>query len=60
MKKEILSSENKKGKMAIRVYPPWEKNLNNTALKTQKWQEEYFIDLRNNIDKNKILKLYFK
>ena len=42
--KKILKTENQKGKMAIRVYPTWELNLNDGAKKTQKWQKEYFID----------------
>lgn len=41
----ILKTESQKGKMAIRVYPSWEKDLNATATRTQKWQVEYFKDL---------------
>ncbi|MGX8004264.1 MepB family protein [Staphylococcus hominis] len=43
LKKGLFSSEKHKGKMAIRVYPSWEKNLNKTALNTQKWQIAYFF-----------------
>lgn len=51
--KKILKTENQKGKMAIRVYPTWELNLNDRAKKTQKWQKEYFIDSStlDNLDK---------
>ncbi|UEX89906.1 MepB family protein [Staphylococcus ratti] len=45
LEKGILSSDHTKGKMAFRVYPCWEKALNATALRTQKWQAPYFIDL---------------
>lgn len=45
LKKNILRTLQKKGKMATRVYPLWEKFLNETAEQTQKWQLEYFIDL---------------
>lgn len=31
--------------MAIRVYPSWDKPTSNQAIKTQKWQLEYFIEL---------------
>lgn len=40
--KGILSTRDCKGKMAMRFYPPWCKNLNKTAQSTQKWQLEYF------------------
>ncbi|MFW3591324.1 MepB family protein [Staphylococcus caprae] len=58
LKKGILSHDEKKGKMAFRVYPVWETNLNTTALKTQKWQCNYFIDLTKNIKKELVLSLY--
>ncbi len=44
-KQGILRNETQKGKMAIRVYPRWESDLNPTATKTQKWQKDYFYDL---------------
>ncbi|GAA6825996.1 MepB family protein [Helicobacter pylori] len=43
--KGIVQSQNYKGKMALRVYPDWEQQLNKTALATQKWQSKYFEDL---------------
>lgn len=57
--KGILITEKYKGKMAFRVYPPWEAELNNTALKTQKWQQNYFVDLSEEINKKEIERLYF-
>ncbi|RIM96461.1 MepB family protein, partial [Staphylococcus shinii] len=50
-KKNIIANKDKKGKMAMRIYPSWEYNLNQTAFKTQKWQLNYFIDLTGNVDK---------
>jgi len=41
----ILRSPSKNGKMAFRIYPPWSKNLNSTAAKTQKQQVPYFVQL---------------
>ena len=41
----IISTKTSKGKMAMRFYPPWCQDLNKTALATQKWQLNYFIDL---------------
>jgi hypothetical protein len=43
--KGIISNGNNGGKRAIRVYPPWELNLNQQAYKTQKWQSKYFLEI---------------
>ncbi|MGX7025781.1 MepB family protein [Vagococcus hydrophili] len=59
-KQKILRSESQKGKMAIRVYPSWETDLNPTATKTQKWQLPHFVDLSEDIDVVKLTKLYKK
>lgn len=59
LEKGILSSETTKGKMAIRVYPPWEKGLNKTAAQTQKWQQDYFIDLTDYLDRERLEDFYF-
>lgn len=55
--KSILTCNLKLGKMAFRVYPRWVKQLNPTAFKTQQWQSKYFIDLTEDIEQEKILKL---
>lgn len=41
----ILSSNAKQGKMAFRVYTPWDKDLNVSATKTAKWQLPFFVEL---------------
>jgi len=50
---KILNSSKTTGKMAFRVYPSWENNLNRTATKTQLWQNAFFIDLSLKIDNQK-------
>lgn len=55
----ILKSDKQKGKMAMRVYPSWVSDLNETAKKTQAWQIVYFIDLSNGFDVEKVKELYF-
>ncbi len=55
----ILKSSKQKGKMAIRVYPSWVTELNTNAARTQTWQVEYFIDLSNNFELEKLKTLYF-
>ncbi|MDU1373352.1 MAG: MepB family protein, partial [Staphylococcus epidermidis] len=47
------------GKMAFRVYPTWEKDLNRVAHKTQEWQKQYFIDMSQTIDVPSIKRAYF-
>lgn len=58
LKKNIIESENNKGKMAMRVYPDWETELNKTAEQTKKWQSDYFIDLTNEINEVRFRELY--
>jgi hypothetical protein len=41
--KGIISTSDKVGKMGMRVYPSWDKGNNSQALKTQKWQLDYFV-----------------
>lgn len=42
--KGVLKTDTSSGKMAMRVYPNWCKELNETAQKTKNWQVPYFID----------------
>ena len=44
-KQNILRSSSTKGKMAIRVYSSWDKPTSEQAMKTQKWQLPYFVDM---------------
>ena len=58
----IVSTKNKEGKRAIRVYPPWDVTLSKQAQKTQKWQLDYFLEISNDkpIDIELLKKLYTK
>ena len=47
-KHDIISIEGQGGKRGIRVYPPWENNLNRQAQKTQEWQVQYFLNIPQN------------
>lgn len=42
--KGIVSTDQKEGKRAMRIYPPWDKTNNSQARKTQHWQLEYFVE----------------
>ncbi|MDG5471272.1 MepB family protein [Jeotgalibacillus sp. ET6] len=61
LKQNILKTATAKGKMAIRVYPGWEKPTSKQAIKTQKWQLEYFVDLSlsHHSPIQELLKLYY-
>ncbi|WP_369899792.1 MepB family protein [Bacillus manliponensis] len=60
LKEKILKTQKQKGKMAMRVYPIWDKPVSNQAKKSQMWQLHYFIDLSDieNIFIDKLLNLY--
>ena len=45
----IISQNEKGGKRGIRVYAPWNKPENKQAIKTQDWQANYFIEIKENL-----------
>ncbi len=45
LEKGIISGNGREGKRGIRIYPPWDKDLNKQAAKTQEWQLKYFLDI---------------
>jgi hypothetical protein len=44
LERRIISGNNKEGKRAMRIYPPWDNAVNPQAIKTQQWQLDYFVD----------------
>jgi hypothetical protein len=56
IEKNILTSAKKEGKRGFRVYPNWVTTTSNQAEKTKTWQNDYFIEIDNNIP-NKTTKL---
>lgn len=60
VKHDILKTATKKGKMAIRVYPRWDKPTSKQAIETQKWQLKYFVEVDhlNHLPFEELLKLY--
>ena len=58
IKKGIISTENKEGKRAFRVYPKWDTVISKQAIKTQKWQLEYFYEIGTSVNVENILELY--
>lgn len=43
----LISTDKKLGKLGFRVYPIWDEAENKQAVKTQKWQLNYFYDFSN-------------
>lgn len=60
LKHNILKTPATNGKMAIRVYPSWENPTSKQAIQTQKWQLEYFVEMKNknSLPILKLLNLY--
>lgn len=54
----LLSTHEKEGKRAFRVYPEWETTLNAQARKSQKWQLNYFFEISAAMDLDKVKKMY--
>ena len=46
IRKNILSTKDSNGKMSMRYYPPLCSNLNTTSRATQKWQLQYFREIK--------------
>lgn len=58
IKKGIISTEKKEGKRAFRVYPSWDIAKNKQAERTQKWQLDYFYQIDDSTNLNKVAELY--
>ncbi len=58
VKKGIVSTEEKEGKRAFRVYPKWDLVHNKQAERTQKWQLNYFYEINESVDLKKVIEFY--
>ena len=55
IKKGILSTDQKEGKRAFRVYPEWDSPTSQQARRTQKWQSEFFYEISDETDLTKAI-----
>lgn len=58
IQKGIVTTKKKEGKRGFRVYPSWNKTQSKQAEKTQKWQLNYFYEIDEATDFEKIRELY--
>lgn len=58
LEKGIISTSKKEGKRGFRVYPIWNKTISKQAIATQKWQLNYFFEIKEDLDFNFVKKLY--
>lgn len=60
IKHKIISDQGLEGKRAMRVYPPWDQTTNSQAMKTQRWQLEFFLEFSpdGKIDWDRMRKFY--
>jgi len=58
IKKGIISTKQKEGKRAFRVYPKWDIAKSKQAKQTQKWQLNYFYEINNLTDLKKVSELF--
>lgn len=58
IKKGIMSTEKKNGKRGFRVYPKWDVAKNKQAKRTQKWQLDYFYEIDDSTDLQRVNELY--
>ncbi|MBL4707443.1 MAG: MepB family protein [Flavobacteriales bacterium] len=56
----IISTDEREGKRGFRLYSNWDKTNNKQAIKTQKWQLDYFYEINKTIDLNKVVDLFKK
>jgi len=58
----VVSTSSRKGKRAMRIYPPWDITTSIQARTTQKWQSKYFlkIEIDKSIDINRARTLYLQ
>ncbi|WP_116787215.1 MepB family protein [Flavobacterium psychrotrophum] len=51
---KIFSKDNVEGKRAFRVYPPWDVPQSKQAAKTQKWQLDFYIEIKDGMYTNPV------
>ena len=56
--KGVLQSEGKLGKRAFRVYPSWDRPESKQARRSQKWQLDYFYEVQELSDFDRIKRLF--
>lgn len=58
IKQGIISTNRKEGKRGFRVYPNWDVVKRKQAERTQKWQLDFFYEISDSTDFEKVARLY--
>ncbi len=58
IKKGIVSTNQREGKRAFRVYPAWDIPKSKQAERTQKWQLDFFYPIDDSIDLDRVKELF--
>ncbi len=58
IKKGIVSTKEREGKRAFRVYSKWDSPTSKQAERTQKWQLNYFYEINDSMNIKEVKKLY--
>ncbi|MCG8326604.1 MAG: MepB family protein [Chitinophagales bacterium] len=58
--KGIISTSKKEGKRGFRVYPSWDTTSSKQAVKTQKWQLDYFVEMNDETNLKLVSDLYIR
>lgn len=56
----IITVNNKDGKRGFRVYPSWDILQSRQAKRTQQWQLDYFFEVNESTDINRLIELYLR
>jgi len=60
VKQKIISENHQGGKLAFRIYPPWDTVPNKQGKKSQTWQCEYFFEASPTLDQAKMNVLFLQ
>jgi len=60
VKQKIISKNHQGGKLAFRIYPPWDTVSNKQGKKSQTWQCEYFFEASPTLDQAKMNVLFLQ
>jgi len=58
IEKGLISTPKREGKRGFRIYPRWDRPQSRQAINTQKWQLNYFFEINDKTDLERVVELY--